>query len=327
MSVWWCSTTARATCAPPSGRWPRAGADVLVTDDLSAAAATPTAWWCRAWAPSPPAWPGIEALGAGPVIAERVAAGPAGAGHLRGHADPLRARRRARRGDQGPRPAARRRDAAAPPTRLPHMGWNTVRAAAPVGALRRPAARTPVLLRPLVRGAAGPAADRRRGGGDHRRTTVETSSPRWSGARSGAPSSTRRSPADTGAGCCATGSPRCRLVPTGRHPLAGCGPSEQGTGPPAGRAGGRSARDAGRAARRVAERRAAPPRAGAPADAHLRPARRAGCWPGAARGERAVIVVLTAGGAGPDLVRSCDDLALRIALHRCCCCSYCRRSW
>ena len=71
---WWCSTTARATCARRSGRWPAPARDVTVTADLAAAAAADglVVPGVGAYAAC---MAGIEALGAGPVIAERVAAG------------------------------------------------------------------------------------------------------------------------------------------------------------------------------------------------------------------------------------------------------------
>ena len=93
---------------------------------------------------------GIEALGAGPVIAERVAAGRPVLGicvgmqvlfeHGEEHGVVTKG--------LGLLPGGVTRLAA---HRLPHMGWNTVERAGRVGAVRRAARRRPVLLRPLVR--------------------------------------------------------------------------------------------------------------------------------------------------------------------------------
>ena len=49
-------------------------------------------------------------------------------GHLRRHADPLRARHRARRRGRGPRRVARHGRARSKAEIVPHMGWNTVQA-------------------------------------------------------------------------------------------------------------------------------------------------------------------------------------------------------
>ena len=131
---------------------------------------------------------------------------PAGARHLRRHADPVRVRRRARRGDQGAGAAARRGDPAGR-RRVPHMGWNTV--GAPAGSVLfagLPAGR-PVLLRPLLRGPTratlpdAPAAAVTTA--VHGGAFVAAVEPgRWR-----PPSSTRRSPARRRLPrCCATGS-------------------------------------------------------------------------------------------------------------------------
>ncbi|MET8090924.1 imidazole glycerol phosphate synthase subunit HisH [Micromonospora sp. NPDC005220] len=103
-----------------------AGADVRVTDDLSAAAAADglVVPGVGAYAAC---MAGIEALGAGPVIAERVAAGRPVLGICVGMQVLFE------HGDEhgvvtkglGLLPGGVTRLAA---TRLPHMGWNTVRA-------------------------------------------------------------------------------------------------------------------------------------------------------------------------------------------------------
>ena len=97
-----------------------------MTADLAAAAATPTGWWCRAWARSPRAWRASTAIGAGPVIRDRVAAGRPVLGICVGMQVLFDA------GDEhgvvtkglGLLPGEVRRLTA---PILPHMGWNTVR--------------------------------------------------------------------------------------------------------------------------------------------------------------------------------------------------------
>ena len=119
----------------------RAGADVTVTTDLAAAAAADglVVPGVGAYAAC---MAGIDALGAGPVIADRVAAGRPVLGICVGMQILFDS------GDEhgvetkglgllpGARHPARRAD------RVPHMGWNTVAVAGRVGAVRRAAART-----------------------------------------------------------------------------------------------------------------------------------------------------------------------------------------
>ncbi|MEW2143775.1 imidazole glycerol phosphate synthase subunit HisH [Micromonospora vinacea] len=103
-----------------------AGADVRVTDDLAAAAAADGLVVAGVGAYAA-CMAGIEALGAGPVIAERVAAGRPVLGICVGMQVLFE------HGDEhgvvtkglGLLPGGVTRLAA---TRLPHMGWNTVRA-------------------------------------------------------------------------------------------------------------------------------------------------------------------------------------------------------
>ena len=245
----------------------RAGADVTVTADLTAAAAADglVVPGVGAYAAC---MAGIEALGAGPVIADRVAAGRPVLGICVGHADPVRVRRGARRGDQGAGAAARRGDPAAR-HRVPHMGWNTVGAAGGLGAVRRdaaPDARFYFVHSYAVRDPAGLA---RPAPGDHRRTTGRRSSPRSSGAAVGGPvppGEVRRRRRRAAAQLAGHAVRRWSSGGAGaRSRVRG----EQGAGPPPGRARGReagagapAARVARRQRRRAVVRRLTPRRAG-----------------------------------------------------------------
>ena len=120
----------------------RVGADVTVTADLAAAAAADglVVPGVGAYAAC---MAGIEALGAGPVIADRVAAGRPVLGICVGMQVLFEY------GDEhgvvtkGLGPAARRGDPAATRRCVPHMGWNTVDAAGRLGPVRRACRRTP----------------------------------------------------------------------------------------------------------------------------------------------------------------------------------------
>ena len=175
----------------------RAGADVTVTADLTAAAAADglVVPGVGAYAAC---MAGIEALGRRPGDRRAGRRRPAGARHLRRHAGALRARRRARRGDQGPGAAARRGDPAG-------------RRAAAAHGLEHGRRRRPVRCSspgcPPTAGSTSCTPTRcatrrrwpRRAPRSPPPTTARTSSPRSSGVRCRPPSSTRRSPADAGA--------------------------------------------------------------------------------------------------------------------------------
>ena len=144
------STTARATCARPSGRWRGSARTSTVTADPRPRW-TPTGWSCPASARSPPAW---RVCARSAATGHRRAAGrrPAGARHLRRHAGAVRARASStasRTEGCGEWPGVVERLHA--PV-LPHMGWNTVAAA---GRLRLFAGLDgrAVLLRALLRRA------------------------------------------------------------------------------------------------------------------------------------------------------------------------------
>ena len=125
----WCSTTARATCARPSGRWQRAGADAEVTADADAAldADGLVVPGVGAFAAC---MAGLRAVGGDEVIAQA-------AGRRRGRCSGICVGMQVlfEAGDEhGERTAGLRRAGPASVERLdapvlPHMGWNTVRAA------------------------------------------------------------------------------------------------------------------------------------------------------------------------------------------------------
>ena len=178
----------------------RVGADVR-SPRTGRPHSTPTASSSPGSGPSPPAWR-LRAVD-GPGSSAAGWPGAAGAGHLRGHADPVRARRRARRTTPGMRRVARRRRAAQAPV-LPHMGWNTVDAPAGTPALRRPGRERFYFVHsygvrhfPLGAELTGPLQRPWSPGP----STASRSWPRWRTARCRRPSSTPRSPATPGPGC------------------------------------------------------------------------------------------------------------------------------
>ena len=159
-----CSTTARATCARPSGRWPGPAptstrrpptsrpprrADGLVVPGVGAFAA------CMA---------GIEALGAGPVIADRVAAGRPVLGICVGMQILFEEGEEHGVVTRGTRAAARPGDPARRAAGAAH-GLEHRRGAGRVVPVRRAGAAGPVLLRALVRGARWRPARRARATG------------------------------------------------------------------------------------------------------------------------------------------------------------------
>ena len=130
----------------------RARADVVVTDDLDVARRVDglVVPGVGAYAAC---MAGVDAINAGPMIADRLADGRQVLGICVGHADPVRVRRGARRRHEGARLPERWRDPARRRTGTAH-GVEYRPISGVVAALRRCRSHRSVLLRPLVRSDA-----------------------------------------------------------------------------------------------------------------------------------------------------------------------------